>query len=102
MYNSQLTVNEIAQDSYKRLMCVHMSAASRYSTLVYACANLLRVPNKRKNRWRASPLPASDVGPRPAGRASAQTNCPGLQRTKPRVHLGMSRTDRAPSTGGEE
>ena len=43
---------------------------------------------------------AGDVGPRTAGRASAQTNCPGLQRTKPRVHLGMSRTDRAPKTGG--
>jgi len=56
----------------------------------------------QKNRWQASPLPAGDVGPRTAGRASAQTNCPGLQRTEPRVHLGMSRTDRAPKTGGGE
>ena len=55
----------------------------------------------QKNRWQAIPLPAGDVGPRTAGRASAQTNCPGLQRTEPRVHLGMSRTDRTPKTGGE-
>ena len=54
---------------------------------------------QKKNRWQASPLPAGDVGPRTAGRASAPTNCPGLQRTEPRVHLGMSRTDRAPKTG---